>query len=88
MEIGGKLWSELVVWSVLKGDFAGIHVCPENTADVPDEPAARMVILSPRYTHKRTDDESVALLQANQTLENRGNSPRRYRNMLVFVAPD
>jgi len=71
-----------------KGDFAGIHVCPENTADVPDEPAARLVVLSPRYPHKRINGESVALTQAVQTLENRGNSPRRYRNMLVFAVAD
>jgi hypothetical protein len=71
-----------------KGEFAGIHVCPENSADVPDEPAARLVVLSPRYPHKRVDNESVALTQSMQILENRGNSPRRYRNMLVFAAAD
>lgn len=71
-----------------KGEFAGIHVCPENSADVPDEPAARLTVLSPRYPHKRTNGDSPALAQAIQIMENRGNSPRRYRNMLVFVAAD
>jgi len=71
-----------------KGDFAGIHVCPENTADVPDEPATRLVILSPRYPHNRVNGENAALTQATQILENRGNSPRRYRNMLVFAVAD
>jgi predicted AAA+ superfamily ATPase len=71
-----------------KGDFAGIHVCPEGTADVPDEPAARLVVLSPRYTRKRGADSSAALNQAMQILDSRGNSPRRYRNMLVFAAAD
>lgn len=71
-----------------EGEFAGIHVCPENTADVPDEPAARLVVLSPRYSHKRVDNGSAALTQAMQILENRGNSPRRYRNMLIFTVAD
>ncbi|NVM22696.1 MAG: ATP-binding protein, partial [Desulfobacterales bacterium] len=71
-----------------KGEFAGIHVCPENTADVPDEPAARLIVLSPRYSHKRVDNGSAALTQAMQILENRGNLPRRYRNMLIFTVAD
>lgn len=70
------------------GDFAGVHVCPQHTADIPDEPSARLVLLSPRYAHKRNGDQSPALDQAAQILENRGNSPRRYRNMLVFAAAD
>lgn len=70
------------------GDFAGVHVCPEHTADIPDEPSARLVVLSPRHAHKRNGDQSPALDQAAQILENRGNSPRRYRNMLVFAAAD
>jgi predicted AAA+ superfamily ATPase len=69
-------------------DFAGIHVCPESTDDVPDEPAARLVVLSPRQAHKRNTRESSALGQAEHMLNNRGNSPRRYRNMLLFAAAD
>ncbi len=87
-EIYHHLEDELIGIIRSKGDFAGIHVCPENTADVPDEPAARLVVLSPSYPHKRANGESAALTQAKQILENRGNSPRRYRNMLVFVAVD
>lgn len=71
-----------------KGEFAGVHACPENTGDVPDEPAARLVVLSPRYAHKRGSNDSSALKQAIQILETRGNSPRRYRNMLAFIASD
>ena len=68
--------------------FAGIHVCPESTDDVPDEPAARLVVLSPRHAHKRGTSDSAAVATAADTLQNRGNSPRRYRNMLVFAAAD
>jgi hypothetical protein len=70
------------------GDFAGIHVCPETSDDVPDEAASRLVALSPRFTHKRNASESDALEQATKLLQNRGNSPRKFRNMLVFAAAD
>lgn len=71
-----------------RGDFVGIHVCPESTDDVPDEPAARLVVLSPKEFHKRGANASKALDTAGRVLQNRGTSPRRYRNMLVFAAPD
>lgn len=71
-----------------KGDFAGVHVCPGNTADIPDEPASRLVILSPLHAHKRGSNGSPALTQAAQILENRGNAPRCYRNMLIFAVAD
>jgi hypothetical protein len=71
-----------------KGDFAGIHVCPESTDYVPDEPAVRLVALSPCYAHKRGTNEGAALARAAEILQNRGNSPRRYRNMLLFAAAD
>ncbi len=87
-EIFNHLEERLIRSIRSKGEFAGIHVCPENTADVPDEPAARLVVLSPRYAHKRVDNGSAALTQAMQILENRGNSPRRYRNMLLFTVAD
>ncbi len=70
------------------GDFAGVHVCPETTEDVRDDPSARLVVLSPRHAHKRNSKESKALAEASKTLQNRGNSPRSYRNMLVFAAAD
>ena len=30
-----------------RGDFAGVHVCPEETGDIPDTDEARLVILHP-----------------------------------------
>ena len=57
-------------------------------ADVPDEQAARLVVLPPDAVHARGREESAARQAARKLLESRGNSPRRYRNTLLFLAPD
>lgn len=70
-----------------KGDFAAVHVCPEDNGDIPDTDEARLVILHPRVAHKKSSDSSAATF-ARQALEQRGTSHRTYRNMLVFLAAD
>lgn len=85
------------VWEELKarlrkerdrGPFAGVHTAPESTADVPDEMAARLVVLGPEYPHNSRNTDSPACQEARVILNQRGNNPRLYRNMLVFLAPD
>jgi len=71
-----------------RGDFSSVHSCPASSLDVPDEQAVRLVVLGPDYGHKQGMANSAALTQAQEILNNRGASPRLYRNMLVFVAPD
>ena len=71
-----------------RGDFAGVHICPQGTAEVPDDPVTRLVILRPEYVHKRNQDDSQARKVAAEFLTNRGGSPRLNRNTLVFLAPD
>lgn len=66
--------------------FGGIHICPDSSNDVPDEQRVRLVILKPADTYKQTD--SRAMKMAEDILNNRGTSPRMYKNMLVFMAPD
>ena len=68
--------------------FAGIHICPGSSLDVPDEQAARLVILRPSDTYKSSEAENSALTAAKDILNNRGNSPRMYRNTLAFAVPD
>lgn len=68
--------------------FAGIHVCPASSNDVPDEQAVRLVVLRTRDTYKRNSTKSNALDMVEDILNNRGTSPRIFRNMLAFVAPD
>ena len=68
--------------------FAGLHVCPSSSLDVPDEQAVRLVVLNPRCTHRGNAAGSAALAECNAILNNRGAAPRNYKNMLVFLAPD
>jgi hypothetical protein len=69
-------------------DFAAFHVCPPETSDVVDEDRARVVVLGPESTHKRSSGETEAMQEATRFLESRGTSQRLYKNMLVFIAPD
>ncbi|MDR1580438.1 MAG: DUF499 domain-containing protein [Synergistaceae bacterium] len=68
--------------------FAGIHICPSSSLDVPDEQNARLVILCPAEEYKATNRSNTAMTAVTDILNNRGNTPRIYRNMLAFIAPD
>lgn len=68
--------------------FAGIHICLASSLDVPDEQSVRLVVLNPSDEYKATDQNNAALTAAIDILNNRGNTPRIYRNMLAFIAPD
>jgi len=71
-----------------RGEFRGVHTCPENSREVGDEPETRLVILGPEMAHRRNQEDSAAMKAAKEILEFRGNSPRINRNSLVFLAPD
>ena len=69
--------------------LAGVHVAPASSANVPDEQILRLVILPyGSYHQKATNGENPAIACAQEMLENRGGSPRAWRNMLVFLAAD
>ena len=70
-----------------RGDFTSVHPCPAS-ADVPDESTARLIILPPTTGHRAKTQNSEALTTASEILDKRGDIPRTYRNMLIFVAPD
>jgi len=70
-----------------RGDFSRIHTLPQSGQDVPDDPDARLVVLSINHPYSR-EPGSAAEAAAKAILESRGNSPRRYRNTLVFLAAD
>jgi predicted AAA+ superfamily ATPase len=71
-----------------RGDFARVHVCPTANADVPDEREARLVILDPSHPHATKMPDSPSRLDGAGMIEQRGTSPRQYRNTLVFLAAD
>jgi len=69
------------------GDFCGVHALPQSGQDVPDNLDARLVVL--RVDHAYTKDASnAAEVAAKAILESRGNTPRLYRNTLVFLVAD
>jgi predicted AAA+ superfamily ATPase len=68
--------------------FAGIHICPASSLDVPDEQAVRLVVLPPADEYMASNQNNKAMSAVVEMLNKRGNSPRIYRNMLAFVAPD
>ena len=84
---------ELEIETILKklrkeAPFAGVHVCPTSSLDVPDEQDVRLVVLKPDCLYKDGKADCKAMVRVNDILNNHGNSPRTYRNMLAFVVPD
>ena len=69
------------------GDFSRVHVLPQSGQDVPDDLDARLVVLGSEQPYSRETD-SPAELAAKAILDSRGNTPRLYRNSLVFLAAD
>jgi predicted AAA+ superfamily ATPase len=69
------------------GDFNRIHPLPRSGADVPDDMDARLVVLSAEHAYTKDADNS-AEAAAKAILESRGNTPRLFRNTLVFLAAD
>jgi predicted AAA+ superfamily ATPase len=69
------------------GDFSRIHPLPRSGADVPDDLDARLVVLSAEHAYTKEADNS-AEAAAKAILESRGNTPRLFRNTLVFLAAD
>jgi predicted AAA+ superfamily ATPase len=70
-----------------RGDFHRVHACL-GSSDIPDEHEARLIILGPEYPHTKGQADSPARQEAQNILDNRGNSPRNYKNTLVFLASD
>ncbi len=69
------------------GDFSRIHPLPRSGADVPDDLDTRLVVLPAEHTYTK-EAGSAAEIAARSILESRGNTPRLYRNTLVFLAAD
>lgn len=69
------------------GDFSRIHPMPATGADVPDDLDARLVVLGVDYPYSK-ESGSEAEAAAKAIFESRGNTPRIYRNTLVFLAAD
>ncbi len=73
-----------------RGEFSAVHVAPESTADIPDDPSlgVRLVVLGPQYPHTRLSEDSPARQWADGALNHKGSSPRYHKNTLLFLAGD
>src|SRR5207244_12922887 len=69
------------------GDFERVHPMPHSGQDVPDDMDARLVVLGPDHPYSK-EAGNQAELAAKAILESRGNTPRLFRNTLVFLAVD
>lgn len=69
------------------GDFSRIHPMPHSGQDVPDDPEVRLVVMGMEFPYGR-EPSCPAELAAKAIFESRGNTPRLYRNSLIFLAPD
>ena len=72
-----------------RGHFDAVQTAPGSSADVPDEAGGvRAIVLSVVHPHIGRRNDSLAMKAAKEILLNRGNTPREYRNMLVFLAAE
>jgi hypothetical protein len=69
------------------GDFSRVHPLPQSNLDVPDDLDARLVVLRIDHPYSK-EPGSAAEAAARSIFESRGNTPRLYRNALVFLAAD
>jgi predicted AAA+ superfamily ATPase len=69
------------------GDFSRVHPLPASGQEVPDDLDTRLVVLGIDHPYSKEPNSSAEVL-AKAILESRGNSPRLYRNTLVFLAVD
>jgi hypothetical protein len=70
-----------------RGDFSRIHPMPHSGQDVPDELDARLVVLGVDHPYNK-EPTCAAEIVAKSIFDSRGNTPRLYRNTLVFLAAD
>jgi hypothetical protein len=69
------------------GDWSRVHPMPGSGGDVPDDLDARLVVLPSEHTYTK-EPGNAAEVAARAILELRGNTPRLYRNTLIFLAAD
>ncbi len=68
-------------------DFKRVHPVPQSGQDVPDDIDARLVVLGIDHRYSK-EPGNAAERAAKAIFESRGNTPRLFRNTLVFLAVD
>ena len=70
-----------------RGDFLAIRAFPKNNGEIPDEMETQLVVLGVDYAYAK-ESGNPAQAQAQAILDARGNSPRLFKNALVFLVAD
>ncbi|SHJ89943.1 hypothetical protein SAMN05444159_1837 [Bradyrhizobium lablabi] len=71
-----------------KSGFAKVHAAPDEPSSIDEAAALTLVILGPSFIHTKGATASAAVDAVTDTLTRCRTSQRRYRNILIFVAPD
>jgi predicted AAA+ superfamily ATPase len=73
-----------------RGEFSAVHVAPDSTADIPDDPTlgVRLVVLDPQHPHTRLSEDSPARKWIEDALNHKGSGPRYHKNTLLFLSAD
>lgn len=83
-----EILSHLKKDTMHRGEFLGVHVVRSGASgDVPDDRDVRLVVMDPEQPHSKGTD-SPAHQFAREVLESRGSGSRRFKNQVVFLAPD
>jgi predicted AAA+ superfamily ATPase len=69
------------------GDFCRVHAMPHSSQDVPDDLDTRLVVLRIDHPYSK-EPGNAAEVAASAILDARGNTPRLYKNTLIFLAAD
>ncbi len=88
-----QVWEEItrrIKGDQARGEFSAVHVAPDSTADIPDDPSlgVRLVVLNPQHPHSKLSEDSPARQWVEDALNQKGSSPRYHKNTLLFLAPD
>ncbi|BAY95648.1 MULTISPECIES: Swt1 family HEPN domain-containing protein [unclassified Tolypothrix] len=88
-----RVWEEIIRRlraDKQRGEFAGVHVAPNSSADIPDDEnmGVRLVVMGPQYSHSGKAKDSSAYEKVTEILSYKGASPRYCKNLLLFLAPD
>ncbi len=87
-ELHEELGKLLVGWQRDRGAFTRIHLAKRSSAEIPDEPDTRLVLLGPELTNVGRRAETSAKRFALDAVAHIGEGNRRYRNAIIFLAPD
>ncbi|NJR13106.1 MAG: hypothetical protein HC779_00750 [Phyllobacteriaceae bacterium] len=71
-----------------KTNFSRVFAAPEDPTSIDEAQELAVIILRPAFPHSKGLKDSPAIYAANDTLLRCRTAKRRYRNTLVFVAPD